>query len=219
MTYRGSGSLLRAGTAVDMPVRLTEPLCDDGVREHVARVDYTDQQDRARSATIAASDDSGAVAALHEQECFEAEVRRSASIAIQGLPEVERRQEALTAGLTVVVTGTGQGGELTVLRAGSTTLLQPVDADTGRHLAEGLPIGITAPRSGTSSFTIPVVPGRCDAHALAEDKQGTRFPLHVELDGRQGVVTLVSSDRVRAALYTFVQEACQDQQERSADDG
>ena len=69
-------------------------------------------------------------------------------------------------------------------------------------------LDLTAPDAGRRSFTATLVPSRCDAHAIAEDKQGTRFRVSVDLDGRRGQVALVAPDDVVVALYGFVREAC-----------
>ncbi len=48
------------------------------------------------------------------------------------------------------------------------------------------------------------MPNRCDAHALAEDKIGTRMPLYVTApDGSTGRLVLAASDELRVQMYAF----------------
>ncbi len=58
------------------------------------------------------------------------------------------------------------------------------------------------------SSTFPIRPGRCDPHAIAEDKVGTLFPIAVTVGGRTGTFRLPSTDEFRAQVYTFVQAYC-----------
>jgi hypothetical protein len=58
---------------------------------------------------------------------------------------------------------------------------------------------------------LTVAPARCDPHAIAEDKQGTRFPVTVRLDGGIGAaatVIVAVDDGTRAALYDAIRRAC-----------
>ncbi len=52
-------------------------------------------------------------------------------------------------------------------------------------------------------------PGRCDAHAVAEDKIGTILPFEIETsDGRQGQLGLAANDTLRAELYDYYSARC-----------
>jgi hypothetical protein len=60
-----------------------------------------------------------------------------------------------------------------------------------------------------SVIELQAVPARCDAHGLAEDKAGTRFPLEVEVAGaRSGQLRLEPPPEFTAAVYGFVRSAC-----------
>lgn len=56
--------------------------------------------------------------------------------------------------------------------------------------------------------TLRVVPGRCDAHAIAEDKQGTVLRIGVVVDGESGTLVLPAPAERREELLAFVAEAC-----------
>ncbi len=87
----------------------------------------------------------------------------------------------------------------------STTLLQPA---AGGWLWQ--PAQVVA--AGESlTLRIDAVPARCDMHAIAEDKVGTRFDAAVSVLSDpidRGSLTLVASDPQRARLYDFVATAC-----------
>lgn len=130
-------------------------------------------------------------------------------MAIRGAPVPVERADELTADLPVDVTALGPGAdEVEIVHVGNTTLLQQFDPTSVSRLPAGREIALRAPASGTASITLTLVPGRCDPHAIAEDKQGTRFPVRVNIDGTTGTVPLVAPDEVKVALYDFVREAC-----------
>ncbi len=53
------------------------------------------------------------------------------------------------------------------------------------------------------------MPNRCDAHALAEDKVGTRMPLYVTApDGSTGRFVLAATDELRMQMYAFYSSYC-----------
>lgn len=211
MVYRKRGSVLGAGRAVDMPVVLSGPVCGAAAGRHVAEVDYRLADGTRGTVEVVASDEHDQIAELHTAECFALEVAEVASLSVQGLPRVVSRDGLVAAELTVDVQARGQGAggrELHLRHMSGTTLLQHVDPLTLERLPDGLPLDLMAPATGTRSFAVTLVPGRCDAHAIAEDKQGTRFRVTVDLDGRQGQVALVAPDDVKVALYDYVREAC-----------
>ncbi len=64
-------------------------------------------------------------------------------------------------------------------------------------------------RDGPQVLRVPVVPTRCDAHALAEDKVGTLVPLEVAVDdGPAGRLLLPVTPDVAADLVGWVARRC-----------
>ena len=63
-------------------------------------------------------------------------------------------------------------------------------------------------RCPPSVVVLQLTPGRCDPHAIAEDKRGTIMPIDVVVDGTAGRIYVPAADAVRGALYTFVTESC-----------
>ena len=70
------------------------------------------------------------------------------------------------------------------------------------------PLPLTA--GTTSTQVLEITPSRCDAHALAEDKVGTLFPVHLVAPGlpEDASFHLPISDRVRGDLRSFFAPHC-----------
>lgn len=84
-----------------------------------------------------------------------------------------------------------------------TILLQP---EAG---AAAWSIEQTATRAAPATASLEMVPARCDPHAVAEDKVGTRFPLTVSLDGEAPVVvTLAADDELKRQLFDYIARRC-----------
>jgi len=99
-------------------------------------------------------------------------------------------------------------GTLDVRAVGSTPLVSPVGPD-GRP-ATTAPVGArVAARDEPLVLRVPVVPTRCDAHALGEDKVGTLVPLEVAVDdGPAGRLLLPVAPDVAADLVGWVARRC-----------
>jgi len=113
-------------------------------------------------------------------------------------------------GLDLVAVGTGSVGADAVIESISgTVLLSVVDGDGQR--GSSIPIDVRVSPGARTSVPLTVTPARCDPHAIAEDKQGTRFPVTVRLDSGAGpaITVIVAADpAVRAALYDAIRRAC-----------
>lgn len=208
MPYAKEGSVLGDGRVVDLPVELADPICTDRPTAHTVHLDYLLPDGRTGSVEVPAADDTGQIDALHAAECFKMEVAELADLSITAPPRVRDLAGVPVADLTVHVEPTGEAGSLEIERVGSTTLLQQVDPRSGERLRDGYAVDLTVTAPDPAELSFTVVPGRCDAHAVAEDKQGTLFRMDVVLDGQAGQVTVASPTAVTAALYDFVREAC-----------
>jgi hypothetical protein len=66
-----------------------------------------------------------------------------------------------------------------------------------------------SPSASGDEATVRMRPSRCDAHALAEDKAGTRIPVAVRLeDGTAGELVVAADDALRASIQQWVRETC-----------
>lgn len=202
------GQVVPAGSARDLPVALgpvacesAEPTSPDAARVVIALADGTTAE------TLLPLHDDAILAAALERDCRIEAVRAHAEIrppdALEWTPGAGR-----PAILSYAVLPTGAEGTLTVRSANPTTLLGLVDGTGAR--ATPLPIGLVIDSSSApTTIDLAIVPARCDAHAIAEDKQGTLMPFDiVTSDGAQGQVRIGVSDAVRTQIYDFVTDYC-----------
>ncbi len=196
---------LADGRAVDLRVQVGDTNCaQPNPAEHSVTLTYRLGDGQAQTATIAPTDDFQVLDLLHDAGCLVQRVGEVATLTAESVA-VPGEQGVPTA-LTIAVAPTGASGSFTVDAVTSTTLLAPFDGATG---VGQLAIGTTVDAGGPATITIPLVPNRCDAHALAEDKIGTRIPLLVTApDGTQGRLVLSATDELRAQMYAFYSSYC-----------
>ena len=77
---------------------------------------------------------------------------------------------------------------------------QPVGFAIEADVAEG--------DTAITTVHLPLVPLRCDPHAVQEDKRGTVFTLDVDLAGKPGTVELAASEDMRGRILTWVADWC-----------
>ncbi|WP_137846396.1 hypothetical protein [Microbacterium sp. 2FI] len=140
---------------------------------------------------------------LHERECRAEALTDAASIAFTGF-EPSPPGEPATLELTVTPTGDAAA---TVAGIQTTNLLTFGSADT---TAETYPIDLDVAPGDREAVVIalPLVPLRCDAHAVQEDKRGTIFDVEVAVDGEPGEIELAAPEDLRGRILTWVAEWC-----------
>ena len=146
-------------------------------------------------------------------ECFAAAVADRAVITVRHDPA---RDDGTLIGLRLNIEPRAAGLELIALS--DTVLFGLVDSAGGERVTSvrltdvvlSGPGPATGGTNGSGATSIPLLltPARCDAHALADDKQGTLFRLDVLLDGEPGTVTITADSATRAALYDAFTRAC-----------
>ncbi|KAA9110262.1 hypothetical protein [Microbacterium rhizomatis] len=174
----------------------------DPAETGTARIAFTTPAG-ATSADYAVDDPYGFLGRHQAAECFAQKLAATASVEITDVT-TKTTDAGLVAVLTVTATVHGdQGIRLDSVK--STTLLQPAGGGWTWEPATTVEPGHTA------SVLLEAVPARCDLHAIAEDKVGTRFDTTAELLGEPaatGTLTLVASDAQRGALFDYVVAAC-----------
>jgi len=198
----GRVSTVPAGGSVDIRVQLAPVDCtapDDGD----ARVVLELGGDSA-SAEVAASapDPLGFLAELHARECLLERVTDAAALAFTGFAP---SAPGAPASLELTVTPTGDGA-VTVVGVARTNLID----FAGTPAEEVYPLGIeVAPGDAAPTVVeLPIVPFRCDPHAVQEDKRGTIFDVPVELSGEAGEVELFVGEELRGQILTWVGSWC-----------
>lgn len=193
------------GYAVDLRVDLpTEADCSGAEPELTATFGW-ETEDAKGTATVEPDDPFHLFDLLHDAACLIVSVDAVAKLTAVSLDTPA--QQPAPAELVISVEPTGADGAVTLDTIHSTTLLNPSGPD-GIGVAE-LDLGITIDKDSPPEVRIPIVPNRCDPHALAEDKVGTRMPLYVTApDGSSGRFVLAASDELRAQMYAFYTAYC-----------
>lgn len=201
------GTTVRAGTTVDLRAPVPEVDCGGtGAGEASADLTVVDG-DRHGRVTVPVTDPLSTLGRLHKAGCITAGVDRVATISVSP-PVIEGNGRGSVAVLGLTVVPTGADGRVEIDRASSTPLLHP---DPARYpTTESWPLGLTVDAaSGPVTTELRIVPARCDAHAIAEDKVGTVLDLTVRLpDGTTGDYRFIQPDDIREALLTYVRAAC-----------
>ncbi|WBU38243.1 hypothetical protein [Homoserinibacter sp. YIM 151385] len=203
MRWSGRATTLEPGDRVDLPVELAAVACPAPTTP-VERI-RVETRDGGELLADGLGDPYGQIDALVDEACFAREI--AALVELEPLGVREPPRAGAPGQLVVRARPTGASGEVRLTGLRSTVLLA-LDDGAGRveHLDRDAPL--TGP-DAVGGFRIPVVPARCDAHALAEDKVGTVMPLELELDGGgMRLLHLRMPDGVRLALYELVAASC-----------
>lgn len=234
---RGRESVLAPGRRVDLRAPLPGPRCDamsagaggaDGADEADApsegaaaaaetvtlraEVDYR-TDGRSGTAQVAVSDPFEVLPRLHAEECLRQAVQETVVLTAERLELPVDPSDPATLVISAMPPADGSGGEATVvLRAiRGTVLVSPVrpGPDGAGEPVPELPLDVRLGGDGPGEVEVPVLPARCDAHALADDTVGTLVPVLVEVtDGRQGRVVLPRAEGFAAQVYRYYREHC-----------
>ncbi|MGA7148227.1 MAG: hypothetical protein WBX17_07055 [Microbacterium sp.] len=138
---------------------------------------------------------------LYERECRVAQLSRAADVAFTGFTPSPAGQPAQLE-LTLTPTGVGGAG----IHSIQTTNLLTFAGVTGDDYP--LHIDFAAGDRAPIVVELPLVPFRCDAHAVQEDKRGTIFDLAVRIEGEDGEIELAAPEELRGRILTWVSEWC-----------
>jgi hypothetical protein len=204
-------STIRAGGRVDIKVQLPPVACPEGddppadaALEVVLEVgDATGGAESTTSVRTVADDPLAFIAPLYERECRAQALSDAATLAFTDFaPSPAGEPAALE--LTVTPSGAGRA---TIVAVQATNLL-----DFGPASVDGaFPLDIVVDEDGGTEplvIALPIVPFRCDPHAVQEDKRGTIFDIRLDLDGEPGEIELFVGDELRGRILTWVAEWC-----------
>jgi len=198
----GRVSTVPPGGTVDIRVQLPPVDCtapDDG-EAHVV-LELTGDA-ASTEVTASAADPLGFLAELHARECLLERVTDAAAVAFTGF---EPSAPGAPAALELTVSPTGDGA-VTIEGIGRTNLIDFAGATSEE--VHALDIEVAEGDAGPIVVQIPIVPFRCDPHAVQEDKRGTIFDLAVELEGEPGSVELFVGEEMRGRILTWVASWC-----------
>lgn len=210
---RDDETTIPAGTTRDLPVLLADARCPAPTTAAPdARLEILLADGSTAVVDEPTVDRLGQWAGWLAATCEAAAVEAVVELSLRRAPErdVLNAGASNVIGLDLVAVGTGSVGADAVIESISgTVLLSVVDGDGQR--GSSIPIEARISPGARTSVPLTVTPARCDPHAIAEDKQGTRFPVTVRLDSGAGpaITVIVAADpAVRAALYDAIRRAC-----------
>ena len=189
------------GVTADLPVPLAAVNCEAGWSLPQIDLKYRIGDGAAQSITLEASDRLGQLAQISSVDCLYASAAEVVEITASTTPTIIPTSDPPAARLDLTLRPTGAIGTVTIRGVRSTTLLT-----VSAHPAS-LPLTLTG-SDAPVLLSLDIHPARCDAHAIAEDKRGTIFPLDVVVGDSSGEIAVAASDSVREDLYAFVRAAC-----------
>ena len=140
---------------------------------------------------------------LYARECLAERLAKAASLSISSFTP---SAAGAPADLVLSIRPTGEGDARIV--GIQTTNLLTFDAGAGAT-ADLFPIGVDASAAGPPVLVhLPLVPLRCDPHAVQEDKRGTVFTVEVELNGETGEIELPAPVDLKGQILTWVGQWC-----------
>jgi len=210
VSWTKAPTTIRSGVSADLPVLLPAAACTSDSPVATVTFDYVLADGHSGTASAVPLDEFERMPRINDEDCFAKSVTDVAAIEILSAPRIVELDSGTAVGqLDLSITPTGATGSVTINEALSTTLISQADSLTGETQAEseiGVVINGTA---APSVVTLTLRPGRCDTHAVAEDKRGTIFGLRVtNSEGSIGVYFVTSPDDIKIDLYRFVQAAC-----------
>ena len=193
-------STIPAGRTVDLRFGLPESACEDepDAASRTSRV--TLALEGGGAATVDVADPLGFTTLIHEKECLRHDLAR-----VAGLEWAAFTPSAapLPAELQLAITPAGGAESAVLVEVQTTNLLQFGDQPTPFALATTVTAADPA-----SQVSVPIVPLRCDPHAVMEDKRGTVFNVRVAVDGAEGVVEVAAPEAMRGEILRWVSDWC-----------
>lgn len=190
----GRTTIVRPGATVDMRVQLPPMECETDAGSPAVALTLPDVVARGPI-----DDALGVIAPLHERECRAERLAEDVTLTFGGFALSTNPSPA---GLDLVVETAG-GGSARVTGIRPTNLLM-FDGLGGAPL----PLDIDTASAGVGVVALPLLPQRCDPHAVQEDKRGTVFTVDVEIDGEPGVIELAADEELRGRILAWVSTWC-----------
>lgn len=205
--YSRAPTTVRPGTTTDFRLLLPPARCDTA--SGVPTVDLRFVFDGAQGQTTMSPDDRmGQLPSIAAEDCRDGAVAAVAAITAAPAIRIAPVDGAQAAVLDFTAVPTGAGGILTIDDVRGTVLLGARDPSTGR-VGDTVPLGIDLSHATAPvTFSIVLLPARCDPHVVLEDKRGTFFTFTVTTRLDTGRIFIGVSDDVRLQLYDFVGSQC-----------
>jgi len=201
---RIGGTRVAAGSTVSLPAELPPAQCSAGEPAEAATHQMTVTMDSERSGLstveVPAGDPHNVLPRNHSADCLAQAAASVAELRVDQTLKVLPGSGSAVVGIEVEPSG-GKAS-MVIESFGTTTLLD----EDGKH---PWPRNLRVHGSDPSSrLSLHIVPMRCDQHALAEDKLGTRIPVSIAAGSWHGILRLDAGHDFDRAVYRFITDAC-----------
>ena len=206
MAWHNTTARVPAGGAVDLRITVVKAECEREKRTDTVHLGFTLADGRTGTADVTPGDPYKQFPKLADQDCLAQNLDATVAVATA---RVDSDGVVGSPGHLVFSLTPAGGGHTAVLDVVRSTILISLLAPDGTHV-ESLPLDQTLSGDDPpSELSFAIAPaGRCDPHAVAEDKVGTLFPIEVTVDGVSGRIRLPSSQEFRGQVYAFVESYC-----------
>ncbi|CAN5322617.1 hypothetical protein BH11ACT3_BH11ACT3_03830 [soil metagenome] len=207
MAWKNATARVPAGGAVDLRILAVPAVCTRDDRPDVVDLGFTLADGRTGTAEVEPGDPYNQFPKLPDQDCLAQNL--DATVAIASARIDSDGIVGSPGRLVLSLTPSGDDSHAATLdTVRSTILISLLDADG--VASDALPQNLTLSGTGEpSELGFAITPaGRCDPHAVAEDKVGTLFPIEVTVDGVSGRIRLPASQQLRGQVYAFVESYC-----------
>lgn len=191
-------SELAPGGTTNVRVQLPAFTCPASGTASTLTIGYTHRAQQA-VASVPLAEGIPFLAAMHERECFGARLAEIVEVSLAGF---EPSAAGEPAGLLLSLVPSGDGSavirgihQTNLLTFAGGVAVFPIEA----HVDTG-----AAPQT----LALPLLPWRCDPHAVQEDKRGTVFRIEAEVEGAAGQIELAASPELRGTLLGWVASWC-----------
>lgn len=193
-----------AGAARDLRVQVPAPNCEAGAAsaEGTAHVQFSTPEGAA-TADYGVDDPFDFVATHTAAECFAVQLSETGSVELAGVTSYSTGDGEVA--VLVLTVAADADDPIRLDSVAGTVLLTPASGEPAWHP------GVTVEPGESDTVELHAVPNRCDAHALAEDKVGTRLRATVTIRTDPpvtGGLTLAATDSQRGELHDFVSRHC-----------
>ena len=206
-TYDRAPTTVRPGLTTDFRLLLPLARCDatSGTLTVSLRFSVDGRQGAAK---LTPKDRIAQLPSIAAEDCRDNAVSTVAKIAPATAVHYATVDGQKAAVLDFTATPTGAGGILTIKDVRGTVLLGARDPATGR-IGDTVPLGIDLSKATMPvTFSLTLLPARCDPHVVLEDKRGTFFSFTVTTALDTGRIFIGVSDGVRIQLYDYVGSRC-----------
>lgn len=206
--YPKAPSTVRPGGVLDLPVALPDAVCGAADGDPTVELRFEHGPGHPGTATVVPDDRLQQLDDINERDCLGSAIAAVATISEPDEISIEPVAGRLVAFVDLAIAPTGASGSFIIHSVDDTVLFGLFDPDSPTP-ATSLPLELTVDADDPpTTLTIPLVPGRCDAHATAEDKRGTLLPLRVEVGEFSGIHYFALSDDRKGELYSYLGRAC-----------